>query len=487
VLLVIGLLLPDRAVLAQGGAETGQPSQSARFLEAVSRKWTGDLDGMIQRRIIRALVVYGKTSYFVDRGTQRGLSYEALKLFDDDLNKQLTAKKLLKHKHLRVQLVFVPVKRDQLIPALLEGRGDIAAAGLTITPERDKLVDFSNPILAPVDEIVVTGPATPKIASLDDLSGQEIFVRKSSAYYENLQKLNAELAKADKPPISLKLAPESLEDEDLLEMLNAGLVHLVVVDHHVASFWAKIFPNIEVRPNLVINRGGEIAWMFREHSPKLQQAINEFIAQYPVGNATRNEILRKYLKSTKFVKDSTSEAELRKFRAAVDFFRKYGDRYSIDYLLMMAQGYQESRLDQEVKSRVGAIGVMQVMPATGKSLTVGDIKQLEPNIHAGVKYIALMRNEYFGKEPMDELNKDLFSFAAYNAGPGRIAGLRRLAAQRGLDPNVWFSNVEVVAAEKIGRETVTYVGNIFKYYIAYKLVMEAQAERTKAKDATTTQ
>ena len=126
---------------------------------------------------------------------------------------------------------------------------------------------------------------------------------------------------------------------------------------------------------------------------------------------------------------------------------------------------------------------MQVMPATGKDMKVGDITQIDPNIHAGVKFLRAMMNEYYAKEPMDPLNKGLFTFAAYNAGPGRVRGLRRVAVERGLDQNVWFNNVELIAAEKIGRETVTYVSNIYKYYLAYQMIEEERVERDKAKAA----
>jgi len=205
------------------------------------------------------------------------------------------------------------------------------------------------------------------------------------------------------------------------------------------------------------------------------------LARYPEKSAVRNQLLQKYLKNTKFVKNATSKEEMAKFERTVDFFRKYGDKYELDYLLMMAQGYQESRLDHAVKSPVGAIGVMQVMPATGKELKVGDITRLDANIHAGVKYIRFMLDQYYENEPMDSLNKGLFAFAAYNAGPGRISQLRRQAAERGLDPNRWFNHVEVIAAEKIGRETVQYVSNIYKYYLAYTMIMEQSEKRERAR------
>ena len=179
---------------------------------------------------------------------------------------------------------------------------------------------------------------------------------------------------------------------------------------------------------------------------------------------------------------SASESERKKFLALIQYFQKYGDKYDVDWLLMAAQGYQESQLNQAAKSKVGAIGVMQVMPATGNDLKVGDIKEIEANIHAGVKYMRWMIDHYYGKEPMTKLDKALFAFASYNAGAGRISQLRKEAAKRGLDPNVWFGNVEHVVAEKIGRETVTYVSNIYKYYIAYRLILESQEARKVAKE-----
>ena len=192
-------------------------------------------------------------------------------------------------------------------------------------------------------------------------------------------------------------------------------------------------------------------------------------------------IERRYLENVKYAKNAAAESERRKLQAVVELFKKYGAQYKLDYLLMAAQGYQESTLDQNVKSPVGAIGVMQVMPPTGKELNVGDITKLDANIHAGVKYMRFMMDQYFANEPMDDLNKALMTFASYNAGPGRIRQLRREAEKKGLNPNVWFGNVERVASERIGRETVTYVSNIFKYYVAYRLMAEQNERRAAAK------
>jgi membrane-bound lytic murein transglycosylase MltF len=454
-------------------------NKSAKKITASGRQALGqggDFDAMKKRRVIRALVVFNKTNYFIDKGTPRGITYEALKLFEDDLNRKY------KTKNLKINVAFVPVGRNELAAALLDGRGDIAAAGLTVTPERQEKFDFSIPTMKNVSEIVVSGPASPPIASVDDLSGKEVYVRKGSIWHESVEKLSADLAKRGKAPVKLRFAPETLEDEDLLEMLNAGLVPYVVVDDYLARFWAGVLPAIKLHPDVALRTGGEIAWAIRKNSPLLKAEINAFLAKYPEGSSIRNQLFQKYLKSTKFVKNSASKEEMRKFQEMVRFFKTYSDKYDMDFLLMAAQGYQESQLNQNAKSHVGAVGVMQVMPATGKEQKVGDITQLEPNIHAGVKYMRFMIDQYFANEPMDRLNKALFAFASYNAGPNRIQSLRKVAEKRGLDPNLWFNNVEIVVSEKIGRETVTYVSNIFKYYVAYKLVLEQTEERQKARE-----
>jgi membrane-bound lytic murein transglycosylase MltF len=478
---LFGMSLTSAVAVAQpsGSAPAKAPSEQSDFKlsgPAVAKPWTGDLDGMIKRRAIRVLVPYSKTFYFVDRAVQRGLNYDVTRLLERDLNNKL------KTGNIRIHVVCIPVNRGEMIPYLLEGRGDIAMGNLTITEERSKKIDFTSPTLRNVKEIVVSAPGAEAIATAEDLAGKEVYVRKSSSYYESLEKLNGELAKTGKAKVKIRPAPENLEDEDILEMVNAGLVKMTIVEDYIANFWKLVFPKLTQNGSAAVRTGGEIAWMIRKDSPQLKAELDAWLAKFEK-SGQRTDIFARYLKSTKWVKGATSKEDLERFDKTIALFKKYGDKYEMDYLLLMAQGYQESNLKQEARSPVGAIGVMQVMPATGKSMKTGDITQIEPNIHAGVKFIRAMMNEYYANEPMDQLNKGLFSFAAYNAGPGRIRGLRKLAAQRGLNPNVWFNNVELMAAEKIGRETVTYVSNIYKYYLAYQMIEEERVEREKAKTA----
>lgn len=462
-------------LLPMAALADNQPSLEKHELTevAVLQPWTGDLDGMIQRRVIRVLVAPSRTSYWLLGLRQTGAEYELFKAFENEINEHYKTQ----GKHIRIHVVFIPTSRDQLIPRLMEGRGDIAAGILTVTPERLEQVDFAAPFFRGVKEIAVTGPNSPELASVDDLSGKEVFVRKSSSYWTHLENLNERFKNENKPLVTLKAAPEDLQDDDLLEMVNAGLVGIVVVDRYQALLWAQVFKKLKPHRGVVINKGGDIAWMIRKESPKLRAEIAAFAKVYGQKSDFGQALIKKYTGSPRIVKPATSAGEIKKFNATVALFRKYGAQYEMDYLLMMAQGYQESLLDQNAISPVGAIGVMQVMPATGEEMGTGDITKVEPNIHAGVKYMNFMRNQFFADQPMDARNKILFSFAAYNAGPSRVLKLQKEAEKRGLNPYVWFNNVEIIAGQRIGEETVTYISNIYKYYIAYTLLEEQRTQQ----------
>ena len=439
--------------------------------------WTGDLDGMIERRVIRALVAPSRTAYWVNGASQIGAEYELLKAFEKQINHRYAKKR----KRIRIYLAIIPTRQDQLISDLVKGRGDLAAGILTITQDRLVHVDFGAPFVRSVRQFVVTGPASPRLTSLEDLSGKQVYVRRSSSYWNHLEHLNKRFANEDRPPVKLKAAPEDLEDDDLLEMVNAGLIGITVVNRYQGLLWSKVFKKLTPREDLVVHKGGEIAWMIRKQSPKLKGEIARFASTHGYHSTFGRMLFKKYVGSTRLVKPAASSSEIRKFKETVGLFRKYGKKYDLDYLLMVAQGYQESRLDQNARSDAGAIGVMQLMPETGRAMGTGDIRQLEPNIHAGIKYVSRIRDHYFSHQEMDARNKTLFALAAYNAGPARIRRLQREAREGGLNPHVWFNNVEMIAAQRIGEETITYVSNIFKYYAAYKLIDELRAEESKAR------
>jgi membrane-bound lytic murein transglycosylase MltF len=456
---------PQKVAPASGESDTVLP------LPAV---WTGDFDGMKERRLIRILTPYSSIFYFIDRGQEFGSVHDLGRQLEAWLNRKY-------HDRSRpLRIMFIPTARDRLLPDLLEGLGDIAAGNLTITPNRQALVDFTAAARKDVNEIVVTGPAAPALETLQDLAQVTIYVRESSSYFEHLRTLDEN----GKLGLKILAADENLEDEKLLDMVNAGILPLAIVDDHKARFWAQVYPHLTLRDDLVINRGGQTAWAVRKNSPLLLAELNEFGRKVGLRQGLINMLGNRYLGSAKRLQNATSDSEMAYFDKLIDLFRKYGERYDFDPLMLMAQGYQESRLRQSAKSRAGAVGIMQVLPETAKSEPVGidDIDtSIENNIHAGVKYLRFLIDTYLNEEGIDDTNRLLLGFAAYNAGPGNLQRMRRLTEQAGLDPDRWFQHVEVGAAQVVGRETVQYVSNIYKYYVAYRLSVDKHFKKEEAK------
>ncbi len=454
------------------------PLAGTEDFSLLSERATRSYQDMLDVRLIRALVVRSKTFYFFDGAQQRGMTHDLLKAFEKQINEEMETG------HLPVYLAFIPVSRDQLIPALLEGRGDIAAANMTITPEREEVVDFSIPLLKNVRELVVTGKNVKLMSSIDELSGMSVHVRESSSYHSSLLQANVTLKERGIPPINIVLVSEYLEDEDLLEMVNAQLIPAIVVDSHKGHFWEQIFDNIQIHEELALRNGGNIAWAFRENSPELEQVVNKYVKKNRKGSLMGNILFKRYLQNTQHVRNALDSGEMKKFNETAALFQQYADQYDFDWLMLIAQAYQESRLDQETRSSAGAVGVMQLLPSTAadKSVNIEGITELENNVHAGAKYMRWLRDRYFNDPEMSREEQTLFTFAAYNAGPGKVIRLRKEAAEMGLDPNIWFDNVEVVAAKRIGRETVQYVSNIYKYWVAYKLAFDMNQDKQNAPD-----
>ena len=485
--LAIGLgviALGVASALAQTPAPTppapaGPPTPGPRKLAIANKPWTGDFDKLLERRMIRVYAPFSRSLYFNDKGRERGIAVELVRDWERYLNIKY-AKPLGKRP---LTIYIVPATRDKLLPDLADGLADVAIGNLTVTEERLKTADFvpGDEGRRTISEVVVTGPKSPELKSLDDLSGKNIHVRKASSYYESLEKQNEKLRKDKKEPIMLITVPDSLEDEDLMEMLDAGLVELLVVDDWKARMWAQVFPKLKVRNDLVLRADAKTGWAIRKGSPKLAAEIEDFFKNWAMKQGVADYRMRVYMSKVKELKDPTRSAEYKRFQQTLAIFEKYGKKYDFDPLMLAAQGYQESQLNQQAKSHVGAVGIMQLMPDTGAQMKVGDIHVAESNIHAGVKYMDQLMEVYFPDAKFSEGNRPLFAFASYNCGPGNVAKCRKEAEKRGLDPNKWFNNVEIVVARKIGTETTTYVRNIYKYYVAYRLTLDAQAEAEKAR------
>jgi len=431
----------------------------------------GDLGAMLERGYIRVLVPYSKTYFFYEGARPHGLAYDFMEEFAQNLRKSH------KGKPLKLTIFYLPTARDRLLPGIVEGLGDIAIAGLTATDDRMEDVIFLTSNSKPVSEIIVTGPAAPAVQSLDDLAGRRVFVRRSSSYYQSLQELNRRLEASGKKPVKIVEADENLETEDILELVSGGVENITVVDDYLAHFWVDVMDGLTAHDGLAVREGGLIGPVIREDSPQLEAALEAFNKTHGLGTLFGNVLFNRYLKNNPWVRNPNASDDRKRFEKTYPIFRKYATEYDFDELLLVSQGYQESRLDQSTRSRSGAVGVMQIKPAiaAGDPVNIRDVaSRADDNIHAGVKYLRHLVDDYFNEPDMTPFNRHVFAIAAYNAGPTRIQALRRKAAQQGLDPNIWFNNVELVSARSIGAENVTYVRNILKYWVAYRLAADLQ-------------
>ena len=429
---------------------------------------TDDLNAMVKRRNIRALVPINPIGFFYDNGRPMGIMYDALSALEAYVNQKFNTSAV------KIQVSFVPVRPDQAEAALTQGVGDFIAYSLVITPQRQQQVAFTVPLETDAQQVLVTGPNFGTVMSLDELGGKEIYANPLTVPYQVLQEANAKLKTAGKPLIVIKPADKYLLEDDLVEMVNAGLLPATVLEVSRAKLWAQILHNLTLHATPVLASREQTAWAVRKNNPQLKQLLDEFIGPRAVGTSFGNTLVRRYMESTRWVVNSTSPEEMKKFEALSGIFKKYSGQYNLDYLMMMAQGYQESMLEQSTRSPGGAVGIMQVMPrdAAAPPINVPDVWAAEGNIHAGIKMLRTIEDQYFNDPKLDPFNKTLLALASYNAGPNRIAQLRQEASKEGLDPNQWFGNMELMVARNIGQVTVTYVGNVYKYYVAYKLALQ---------------
>jgi membrane-bound lytic murein transglycosylase MltF len=462
-----------------GSAEKSGKAK-APILDPEVLRSTEDIAAMKDRHFVRVLVSYSRTNYFLDgHANERGFEFELMKQYEKFFNKGL------KRGGFKTFIIFIPVPFNRLIPELLDGHGDIIASGLTVTSDREEKIAFTDPYITDVNEVVVTHKSVEDLKTLEDLSGREVYCLRGSSYEQHLRALNKRFKKEGRKPVEVIEASEYLATEDILEMVNAGIVKITIADSHLATIWKDVLPDIRVHGQIALNIGGRIAWGVRKDNPELLSSLNAFVKQAGKGTLIGNVLFKKYYQNTKWVENPLAEEERKKLDAVIKLFKKYADEYDFEWLAIAAQAYQESKLDQSLRSPAGAIGIMQIKPETASDprVNIPDIEILENNIHAGVKYLDWLRDTYFSGPEVSEEDQINFSFAAYNAGPRRVARLRKKAERKGLDANKWFQNVEIVARKDIGTETVRYVRNIHKYYIAYKILVEGAQKKKEELEA----
>jgi membrane-bound lytic murein transglycosylase MltF len=412
---------------------------------------------------VRILVPYARPFFFFDDAEPRGISYELFREYGSFVEQREGMRSG------DLQVIYVPCELDSVLPWLNEGYGDVAAAALTVTPEREREVAFTDPLVTDVREIVVTAPDARALESVDGLAGQEVWVAAGSSYAEHLHEWNEDFEQRGLEPIRINEAPPTLASEDLLEMVHAGIVEFAVCDDYKVELWAEVLPGLVPREDLVIHSGGAIAWAVRHDNPELRESLNAFVATARKGTLLGNILIKRYFGSIKWVENPIDPEGRARMDRYAGWIQALCDEYGFDWLRIAAQCFQESGLDPNAVSSSGAIGLMQLLPSTAADMDCDDPYDPEQNLRAGVRYLDWLRTHFVAEPEISEIDRMDLIFAAYNAGPGNVRKWRKLAPERGLDPNRWRGHVERLALEHVGIQPIRYVDNIEKYYVAYTL------------------
>ncbi len=451
-------------------------------LSRLDDHWREDLPEMLQRRTIRVLTTYSPSTYFIFEGRSYGFEYSLLKDFETFINRRF------RRKATQTVLEFIPVPENLLIPCLQIGIGDMVAAGIRRPPQDIDGIDFTIPYLQNVSDVLITHRQAPAINLIEDLAGRRIHIQPAWQQSKTLRRIDARLLVTGRRPLNRTTTNGFLSSEDILELVNEGVIDLSIVESHIARLWSSVYPDIVILEFPEISAHTPIAWAVRRDNPEFKASLDRFLRGRQRGSWFGNIYYRQYFKETRWVSNPLIPTDHAKFSRYAPLFRKYGSRYGFDWMLLAAIAYQESQMKNRRRSHAGAVGLMQVMPTTAgdANVDIDNIWDPEQNVHAGSKYLALLRDVYFPAAEYSPQERIHFILAAYNAGPGKIARCRRLAVRMGNDPRKWFGHTELAARRLIGNETVRYVSNVSRYYMAYSLghTMEClkhqQIERLKS-------
>lgn len=430
------------------------------------KSYIGDFDALQKKGVVRVLVSGDVGFYHIENGKPKGILAEQIHYFQQALK--------VRDPLLRVQVI--PVERSELLSALNQGRGDIAVANLTVTKEREQLVDFSIPIRSDIDELLVTNHSTPLITDITQLQGKEVWLKQNSSYISSVHTVNKQLEQNGMVPIYIHLLNNNIQDLELLDLIKRGKITATIVDSHKLELWGNLEQDIRIHRDLAFRHNADIAWAIRKNNPQLKAQIDQYLQDSKQGTLLGNVIDNRYLESISWMNRASNALQNEEREKLEELFVAYGEKYEINWLILLAMAFQESGLDNTKISHRGAVGIMQVMPKTARDwyVDIDDVYDLESNIHAGSKYLRFIYDRYFDLPELSDIDKIHFSLAAYNAGPAKIRRMRVLAAKQGFNPNKWFNHVEVIARKNISQEPVKYVANINRYFTIYQRLDEFQ-------------
>jgi len=431
-------------------------AKEVKLLKHIQKVEHGDLDRIIKNRYLRILTTKNPFDYYIANGEVRGMQYEMSKAFVENLNQTY-----LKNKSPKIVFEMIPVDFDQLIPMLLNGKGDIIAVGMTKTKERKDQVRFTVSYQS-VDDAIVTR----KELENESYKNKTFFVQKDSSYFHELKKHD---------DLEVEEVNPNLNADNIMEMIAYKKFDYTLVN----SFWAenlsKRFSNLVVLKDRPFRKNVEISWAIRRGSPKLLKELNTFMPKMKKGSLFGNVLTQKYFSDLGRIQSAEFDLEKSKISQYDSAIKKYSKMYGFDWRLMSAVSLQESRFNQDLINKWGAIGLFQIKQMTAEEpyINITPIhgkENFDKNIEAGIKYLAWIKKTYFNDSKVSQEDQFRFTLAAYNAGPKRVKDAIEKAKMMNLNPNIWFRNVELAMLELGFNEPVIYVSEINKHFVSYILL-----------------
>ena len=442
------MLLPLTATARLAGPlQAGQPSQ------------VRDLAQIRSSQVLRVLVNQSRNSSGQVQGESVGVEYHRLRAFERYLNGHARDGQ-------EITLKIIPKAKDQLLGALLRGEGDLMAPGELLDVKPTHAVTPSDPIIERVPLMLVGVKGERRYTRLEQLSGRTVALTTGSAAGEALNLINQKLALRKLPPVNIEWVDPTLAVEDVLEMVQAGIYHLTLVEQPIAERWAKLMPKLRFDRKVLVSEPGAMRWYVRRDASMLRASVDRFLTTYTVP-ADQNVAFERVYRRLYRVHYPLARADRQKLEKLRPVLQKHAQQQGMDWLNLAALAFKESTLNPNAKGSGGATGLLQITPSAAQRVGVNNIQNVEGNVQAGAKYLAMIRRKFFASPRLNERERLAFVLAAYNMGPERVQAMRAEARRRGLNPNQWFFQVERIAMEQVGMGAVSYVNSVNKYYLAF--------------------
>ena len=398
-----------------------------------------ELKRILEAKEMKVVVDYNSTNYFVYRGQPMGFQYELLKAFAHELGVELK--------------LTVSNDLTESFDGLNSGKYDLIAKNLTVTKERNGVVDFTEPLALTRQVLVqrISNGATHSspsernnlmVTDQLDLAGKTIHLQRNTVFVQRLKNLSDEIGE------HITVVEDTIYGvEQLIAMVANGTIDYTICDENVGLVNQKYYPWIDVSTPISFNQ--KLSWAVRKNSPEWKSALDNWIVKYKKTNDYQY-LYNKYFSGnhSSLIVNSDFHSMYGGMISEYDhLIREISARFEWDWRLVASIIMQESNFDKYAESCMGAMGLMQLMPKTAEQYNINDITDPRENIRGGMEYLTWL-DEVFEPIITDKEERLKFVLASYNVGIGHVMDARKLAMKYGSEPNVWKDNVDSFMLKK---------------------------------------